>query len=210
MSRCRKRHSGALRWIGAAKLAALAVLAGVAMAVLLILLLGACTSGKEAPVGSAPERGAMGVGNAGSAGATGPTGATRPTRATRSTGASGEGATSPTRSAAGPPGATGPTTAGGVVLCVGGTFPQALPETPACGAGGVCDMDADCAHLPGNYCKPLVCALEGCLRGWCTLPKVMGEPCTRDAECASGRCRMPADGGVPVCWVGDGGTSIRF
>ena len=90
--------------------------------------------------------------------------------------------------------------------CAGGVYAQASPTVVECGSGGLCDTDTDCAALPGNYCQAASCAFEGCLRGWCTPTRVMGEPCDRDAECASGPCQAGADGGGAVCTASDGGT----
>jgi hypothetical protein len=94
----------------------------------------------------------------------------------------------------------------GADVCAYGAHPQAPPKTPACGAAGVCDDDADCAVQPHTHCHASACALAGCLFGQCTLATVAGESCTRDAECAPAPCVVSAKRGVHVCDVGPGGT----
>lgn len=85
--------------------------------------------------------------------------------------------------------------AGGAGACA-----EAAPAgTPACGSGAACDADEDCAAFPGNYCAPASCADQGCLRGRCTLTKVQGQACTRDAECWSSACACAAADPAAPC-----------
>ncbi len=77
--------------------------------------------------------------------------------------------------------------------CIGGL----CDETPL---GRVCTAECD-PRRPGDSCTPgLYCArMDGC-EGRCiprqevATPKLLGEPCESDSECASFYCRDPGDG----------------
>ena len=90
--------------------------------------------------------------------------------------------------------------------CAYGAHPQAPPETPRCGAAGVCDDDADCTAHPHTFCNASACALAGCLLGQCTLAKAAGERGTRDAECAPAPCVVSSNPSARVCGATPGGS----
>ena len=99
---------------------------------------------------------------------------------------------------------------GPYVCAPDGPYASAPEGTPECGSGAACDGDADCAIYPGNYCRADVCAYLGCLRGRCSLTKVMGQPCTRDGECVSGVCLCDDAGPQDSCLCAPGFGGPHF
>lgn len=76
---------------------------------------------------------------------------------------------------------------------------MAAPHLPSCNAAPRCEVDGDCAAYPGNYCEMESCSAGGCLSGRCTLTKLQGAECDRDAECSSGTCECSEPVGNCTC-----------
>lgn len=89
-----------------------------------------------------------------------------------------------------------------------GPYVAAPDGAPVCPYDAVCDADQDCDSLPGTYCKPDLCAFQGCLRGGCVLTKVQGQACARDGECVSGTCAC--EGEACKCAPEEGPYDFHF